>query len=142
MEEKQIHQTAAKGFGTVEMAKHYDSIRPSFSTESISFMETLLKGHVVELGAGTGIQTKWLSEFDCEITTTEPVEGMFHQLKSLVNNISGNRTKKIIAVQSSAENIPAEDNSIDAVFVAQAFHWFDLEKAIKEIHRVLEKMEF
>ena len=24
MKEKQIHQTAAKGFGTIEMAKHYD----------------------------------------------------------------------------------------------------------------------
>jgi SAM-dependent methyltransferase len=37
----------------------------------------------------------------------------------------------------TAEEIPLGDASVDAVFVAQAFHWFDNERALAEIARVL-----
>ena len=37
-----------------------------------------------------------------------------------------------------AEAIPFPDQSLDCVFVANAFHWFDGAKALKEIHRVLK----
>lgn len=143
----EVHTTAAKGFETKDLAKHYDSIRPSFTKDSISFMNTLLVQNkdnvkILELGAGTGIQTKWLADFDCEIVTTEPVEGMFETLKDNVEKLKVNRSKKITAIQSTAEEIPLDDNSIDGVFVGQAFHWFNAEPACKEIHRVLKKDGF
>jgi SAM-dependent methyltransferase len=37
----------------------------------------------------------------------------------------------------TAEEIPMEDGTADAVVVAQAFHWFRHEQALAEIHRVL-----
>ena len=37
----------------------------------------------------------------------------------------------------TAEAIPAADGSLDAVTVAQAFHWFDAGRALAEIHRAL-----
>ena len=41
------------------------------------------------------------------------------------------------ALLGTAEDIPLPDDSVDAVLVAQAWHWFDRERAIKEVARVL-----
>jgi SAM-dependent methyltransferase len=37
----------------------------------------------------------------------------------------------------TAERIPLDDCSVDAVVVGQAFHWFDVHEALSEIGRVL-----
>jgi SAM-dependent methyltransferase len=41
------------------------------------------------------------------------------------------------ALAGSAEAIPLDDASVDAVFVGEAFHWFDPAAAIPELARVL-----
>jgi SAM-dependent methyltransferase len=41
------------------------------------------------------------------------------------------------ALLGTAEEIPLEDNSVDVVVVAQAWHWVDPERAIPEVARVL-----
>ena len=60
------------------------------------------------------------------------------------------RAKKCIAAEHSedcqgvgrrklTEAIPLDDESMDAVTVGQAFHWFDGDAALGEIHRVLRQ---
>jgi SAM-dependent methyltransferase len=46
---------------------------------------------------------------------------------------------EIEVLEGSDVAIPLEDDSVDAVFVAQAFHWFDPPRALREIHRVLTR---
>ena len=41
------------------------------------------------------------------------------------------------ALDGTAEALPLEDASADVITVAQALHWFDLEHALPEFHRVL-----
>ena len=40
------------------------------------------------------------------------------------------------ALLGTAEQIPLRDNSVDAVLVAQAWHWFDPKRAIAEVARL------
>ena len=41
------------------------------------------------------------------------------------------------AHEAPAEAIPLPDECVDAVFAGQAFHWFDRERALPELHRVI-----
>jgi SAM-dependent methyltransferase len=42
-----------------------------------------------------------------------------------------------VVIAGTAEAIPVDSDSVDAVFVGEAFHWFDASRAIAEIARVL-----
>lgn len=71
-----------------------------------------------------------LQKSGAKIFAIEPVEGMRKKFSSALPNIE--------ILDGTAENIPMADESLDAVVVAQAFHWFKGEESLKEIHRVLK----
>jgi SAM-dependent methyltransferase len=47
------------------------------------------------------------------------------------------RVPGVTILAGTAEHIPQGNDAVDAVTVAQAFHWFDADAALREIHRVL-----
>ncbi len=79
----------------------------------------------LDLGAGTGKLTRLLVSKFVRVVAVEPDD----EMRALVG------TSDVRA--GTAEAIPLEDNSVDAVFVGEAFHWFDADPAIDEIARVL-----
>jgi SAM-dependent methyltransferase len=112
-------------FGNV--AETYDRVRPPYSRVLLDRAETLLeldaRARVLDLGAGTGRVTRELARRFEHVVAVEPDERM--------------RALNSDALAGSAEAIPLEDASVDAVFVGEAFHWFDPDTAIPEIARVL-----
>jgi SAM-dependent methyltransferase len=84
---------------------------------------------VLDLGAGTGALTKDLVASGRDVTAVEPDPGMLAELQTQVPEAR--------VLPGRAEAIPLEDESVDAVTVATAFHFFDQELAIPEIGRVL-----
>ena len=60
----------------------------------------------------------------------EPVKEMADELRAAIAGVE--------VLEGTAESIPLPDGSVDAVTVAQAFHWFDAEAALVEIARVLK----
>lgn len=84
---------------------------------------------VLELGAGTGKLTREIVDQGHAVFATEPDEAMLEVLHQRVPEVS--------AKVAGAEDIPANDHSVDVVVAAQAFHWFDHDRALPEIARVL-----
>jgi SAM-dependent methyltransferase len=126
-----VHPAAAIGFQVG--AERYERGRPSYPAEAIAAFVSALAidggTDVLELGAGTGKFTALLVPTGARITAVEPIAAMRAALER--NGPSAR------VLEGTAESIPVTDRSIDVVAVAQAFHWFDAEKALVEIHRVL-----
>jgi ubiquinone/menaquinone biosynthesis C-methylase UbiE len=117
----------AHSFGGV--ARAYERGRPSYPAEAVRWMLGDQPRSVLELGAGTGKLTRVLLELGHDVHPTDPDPAM---LALLEEHLPGTRS-----AVASAEDIPLADASVDAVVAAQAFHWFDLDRALPEIARVL-----
>jgi SAM-dependent methyltransferase len=121
----------ARGFSRT--AELYERARPSYPSEAVDALIAELGlqpgAAVVDLGAGTGKWARLLVERDLHVIAVEPIDEMRGVLESAVPEAE--------AVSGSAEEVPVADESADAVTAAQAFHWFHLDRALPEIHRVL-----
>jgi SAM-dependent methyltransferase len=124
----EVHRTAAAGFSA--SAGDYERARPEYPPEAVEFVLHqfgLQRGsRVLDLAAGTGKLTRLLAEAGMSVLAVEPLAEMRERIG-----------EGIEAVEGTAETVPAPDGVFDAVTVAQAFHWFDGDKALAEIHRVL-----
>jgi SAM-dependent methyltransferase len=126
-----IHQSAARGFALAP--DDYERGRPMYPFAAVRRLvrELRIKPEtaVLDLAAGTGKLTRLLAQLGADVVAVEPVGKMRERL---VETVPGVR-----ALAGTAEAIPLEDESVEAVTVGQAFHWFDGDAALAEIHRVL-----
>jgi SAM-dependent methyltransferase len=81
------------------------------------------------VGAGTGKLTRGLVSLGFDVVAIEPGAPMLAQLRATVPEAE--------AHEAPAESIPLPDASADAAFAGQAYHWFDRDRALPELHRVL-----
>jgi len=114
-----------------EVAGAYERGRPEYPAEAVRWLVGEEPRDVVDLGAGTGKLTRGLLALGHRVVAVEPLAEMRGELERAV---PGAR-----ALAGSAEAIPLPDGAADAVTTGQAFHWFDHEKALPEIARVLRQ---
>jgi SAM-dependent methyltransferase len=118
---------ATRGFGLA--AQMYERGRPDYPAAAIELLVDRLdirSGRtVIDLAAGTGKLTRQLVPTGAEVIAVEPIA----EMRALIADAR--------AIDGTAEAIPLGDESVDAVTVAQAFHWFRAEEALAEIRRVL-----
>ncbi|WP_462412787.1 class I SAM-dependent methyltransferase [Neobacillus sp. Marseille-QA0830] len=107
----------------------------------VSLMESLLfrnirfdEKKVADLGAGTGALTRKISMRRADIVGIEPSPELLEYAKAF------NRTKNftIPYLQATAEQTGLKDSEFDIVTAMRAWHWFDREKAMKEVKRILK----
>ncbi|MDQ1381079.1 MAG: hypothetical protein QOJ71_1798, partial [Actinomycetota bacterium] len=84
---------------------------------------------VVDLAAGTGKLTRLLAPTGADLFAVEPVPGMRETFRRLLPTVP--------LVAGTAEAMPFAAATFDAITVAQAWHWFDHERATAEMARVL-----
>lgn len=126
-----IDDVAARGFQAGAAA--YEAARPGYPDDAVAVLRDDVEvgsgTRVLDLAAGTGKLTRRLLELHASVVAVEPVAGMRAQLEAAVPGVE--------VIEGTAEQIPADDGSLDVVTVAQAFHWFDAPVALAEIARVL-----
>ncbi len=107
----------------------YERGRPGWPPGVVKIPGLPSAATVLELGAGTGKLTRLLISKFARVVAVEPAEAMRRLLVQLCPE------SEVLA--GSAEEIPLANALVDAVFVAEAFHRFDGERALAEIARVL-----
>jgi SAM-dependent methyltransferase len=124
-----IHPSAAVGFASG--ADVYERARPSYPQEAIDWLVARTglgpESTVVDLGAGTGKLTRLLLPSGARVIAVEPIAEMRAHIEGAE------------VLDGTAEAIPLPDGTADIVTVAQALHWFDQDRALPEIHRVLRE---
>ena len=117
----------ADSFGNV--AELYERVRLEYSGAAVDRLKRELgldsSATALDLAAGTGKLTRALVPRFAEVVAVEPNAAM----RALIQDVE--------PLEGSAERIPLPDGAVDAVFVGDAFHWFDWPVALREVARVL-----
>ncbi len=114
-------------------AHDYELGRPSWPEPILEEVAAELglgpESAVLDLAAGTGKLTRQLVPRFGRVVAVEPDEAMLAVLAEIVPEAE--------PLAGSAETIPLADDAVEAVFVAEAFHWFASDATVAEIVRVL-----
>ena len=111
------------------MAEEYERGRPGYPDDVLDLLPVADAATVLDLAAGTGKLTRVLARRYRRVIAVEPLDGM----RAIITR----EAPAAEALDGRAEAIPLADAEVDAVFVAQAIHWFANDVAIAEIARVL-----
>lgn len=111
-------------------AEAYARWRPDYPAAAL---ETVLGAEqhgvpLVDLGAGTGISSRQLASRGARVIAIEPNPEMCALISPM---------RTLLPVIGTAESIPLRSGSVRIATAFQAFHWFDAEPTLAEIHRVL-----
>jgi SAM-dependent methyltransferase len=125
-----VTTSRARSFGAA--AAEYARHRPEYAENAVDWALEPVAARpslqLLDLAAGTGKLTGALHARG-PLIAVEPDPAMLAELRA--------RFPDVDAREGNAEAIPLADASVDAVLVGQAWHWFDPERALPEIARVL-----
>ena len=114
----------------------YSNARPGYAPAFTSYLSDIgivKNSCVADIGSGTGIFSKVLLEMGCRVYGVEPNDDMRRESKESLAQF-----ETFYPVDASEENTTLDENSIDFITVAQAFHWFDVAKFKLECNRILK----
>jgi SAM-dependent methyltransferase len=124
---------AAHGFHAA--AEDYERSRPDYPEDAGRWLAERLdlrEGRtVVDIAAGTGKLTRVIFATGANVVAIEPVAGMRSRLAATLPGVE--------LLNGVAEKLPLADASVDAATAGQAFHWFDGDRALTELHRVVRE---
>ena len=116
---------------------NYVKYRPSYPSEAIDYIVAQTKSNdqsvIADLGSGTGKFTRLLLERCFCVVAVEPNDNMREAAEKELSDFDGFRS-----IPASAEKTTLDNNSIDLITVAQAFHWFDRDICKAEFKRILK----
>jgi ubiquinone/menaquinone biosynthesis C-methylase UbiE len=118
-------------------AENYARFRPTYPAEVVEALKNecgLTPNSIVaDIASGTGIFTRLLLENGNPVFGVEPNAKMRRAGEEYLAHYP-----KFTSVAGAAENTGMPDQSVDLVTSAQAAHWFDRQKALREFKRILK----
>jgi SAM-dependent methyltransferase len=118
--------------GFADAAGAYERGRPGYPPTVIEAVAEALGldegARVADVGAGTGKLSRALLAAGFEVVAVEPLPGLRAALGAAVPDAQ--------VLAGTAEALPLEERSVDAVVCADAYHWFDGPRAVAEFARV------
>lgn len=116
-----------------DRATDYQKYRPSYPAAAIDKILSNLGDPAqliaADIGAGTGISSRLLSDRGVQVIAIEPNTAMSAQAEP---------DPRVEFRQATAEQTNLPDQSVDLVTCFQAFHWFDPEPTLREFRRILK----
>lgn len=119
----------------IERATSFGGTAPDYERGRATYPEDAVRWiagdsrRIVDLGAGTGKLTRALTAYAPEVIALEPQHRMALRLRDVAPTA--------LVSCSTAEALPLRSRWAEVVTVAQAWHWFDQERAVPEIRRIL-----
>lgn len=126
--------TAARSRNFGSIAELYERVRPGYPAEAVAwFLSTdgPASGElrIADVGTGTGKLTDALLAPGREITAVDPDPAMLAVLAA--------KHPEVTTVTGTAEQLPFDDATVDAVTFGQSSHWVDPPRGSAEVARVL-----
>jgi SAM-dependent methyltransferase len=122
-----------------DRVENYAAYRPTYPPDVIDFLRDELSltsgATVADVGSGTGLLSELLLKAGCAVIGVEPNDAMRAVAESHLKTYSSFRS-----VKGTAEATTLDAASVDFVTAAQAFHWFQPERARAEFRRILKPM--
>jgi SAM-dependent methyltransferase len=124
----------------------YVKYRPSYPSALFDALERdcgLAKRSVVaDVGSGTGIASELLLERGYRVYGIEPNRAMRGAAERALSRWGGGGRGDFVSIEGRAEATGLENESVELVFAAQAFHWFEREACRREFSRILRPQGF
>src|SRR5271169_3716586 len=115
----------------------YVRYRPSYPAELLPLLQTWCnlrpEFSVADIGSGTGLLGKLFLDFGNRVYGVEPNAEMRAAGEEFLRDYP-----KFRSVAGSAEATTLPSDSVDFVTAGQAFHWFQMQPARNEFHRILK----
>lgn len=118
-------------------APEYDRFRPDYPDALFGRIADKLSLRacpvVADMGAGTGRATLAMAERGWRMTAVEAGGRMLEVLRARATDAG----LVVTTLQADAEETGIDPSSVDLVTAAQAFHWFDKDRVMPEMARIL-----
>jgi SAM-dependent methyltransferase len=108
---------------------------PETLFERLARFEIGLRGQkVIDLGTGTGSLARGFARRGCEVVGLDPSPELIEQAKQLDDEAD----VRVHYVEATAERTMLDESHFDVVAAGQSWLWFDTNKAMREIRRIIK----
>ena len=133
---------SAESFQRFEQrAEDYAKYRPRYPAALLNHWWRTLNLRVgqpvADVGSGTGIFTQLLLERGLAVHAVEPSDAMRGAAEAALRSFS-----LFVSVNGTADTTTLASGSVEVIFCAQAFHWFNHESTRSEWRRILRPNGF